>query len=163
LEFYKADHSETQKLILPYLVVLSQECDLENDFDSRPPKKESKHPHDKFLQSILVCPAYPAEKLRKGTHLESLELTMQHLNSKKWNDVKNNDAPRYHFLSNDDNLQIPNLVLDFKHYYTIPREILYQKKDEHYLATINLIFRENLSQRFAFYLSRIGLPVFENE
>ena len=114
---------------------------------------------DKFLQSILVCPAYPAEKVRLGTHLEELNLTMVYLNGARWNLVKTNQNSRYHFLDNNSVLQIPDLVIDFKHYYSIPRNILYKEIKNHYIGSMNELFREGLSQRFAFYLSRIGLPL----
>jgi hypothetical protein len=157
---YGTKAKEEVKLRVPYLVVLSQECDLEHDFNFRTTTQKT---NDKYLQSILVCPAYHADKIRKGTHLETLKLQMQQLNSKIWPNVTSNQNPRYHFLHAEDDYQIPELVIDFKHYYTIPRDLLYLKKDDHYLATINIMFRENLSQRFAFYLSRIGLPVIQGE
>ena len=84
---------------------------------------------------------------------------MQKIDSNtKWNFIKNNQDPRYHFLRKDLDLQVPELVIDFKHYYTIPRDFLYEKIEHHYLGTMSELFREFLSQRFAFYLSRIGLP-----
>ncbi len=49
------------------------------------------------------------------------------------------------------------LIIDFKHYYTIPRNILYQNLD-HYNVSITELHREQLSQRFAYYLSRVGTP-----
>lgn len=58
-------------------------------------------------------------------------------------------------------LQLPELVIDFKHYYAIPRDTLFRMYPEHYLVTINQLFRESLSQRFSNYLSRIGLPELE--
>lgn len=53
---------------------------------------------------------------------------------------------------------IPELVIDFKHYYTIPTEEMYEAYKENYLASVEPLYREDLSQRFANYLSRIGLP-----
>lgn len=166
---------ELIEITIPYLIIMTQDCDLESDrrnhddlfkllgedCNSLDEDEESeKENHDKFLHSILVCPAYPAKQLKKGDHLKGLGLKMQKIDSNtQWNFIKNNQNPRYHFLRKDVDLQIPDLVIDFKHYYTVPRDILYDTIKDHYLGTISELFREFLSQRFAFYLSRIGLPI----
>lgn len=166
---------ELIELTIPYLIVMTQDCDLESDRRNHDDlfkllgedcnyldeeKESEKENHDKFLHSILVCPAYPAKQLKKGNHLKGLGLKMQKIDSStQWNFIKNNQNPRYHFLRKDVELQIPDLVIDFKHYYTVPRDILYDTIKDHYLGTISELFREFLSQRFAFYLSRIGLPI----
>lgn len=142
-------------LIIPYLIILTQECDLDWDFKYHNEKKED---NDKFLQSILVTPAYLAQKVKDGEHLEDIGLKMQHIFGKKWPDVKSNQNPRYHFLPEDNKFKIPELVIDFKHYYTIPRDYFYQHFRKHYICTIDQLFRESLSHRFSHYLSRIGLP-----
>ncbi len=90
-EEYSPDEPENYKvLLIPYLSVLSQDCDLESDYWNRKDieskceveeDKNKKITNDKFLQSILVCPAYPAKLVKKGTHLEELKLTMQKIDS----------------------------------------------------------------------------------
>jgi hypothetical protein len=35
---------------------------------------------------------------------------------------------------------------------------LQEHKEKHYICTVSELFREKISQRFANYLSRIGLP-----
>jgi hypothetical protein len=167
----KEHELDVEALKIPYLFVLTQDCDLLSDCRNRENisvadcdtgETESNNNHDKYLQSILICPAYPAKLLKKGDHLKRLKLKMFNFNktsSTVWNFVTNNQNPRYHFLEKKMEFQIPELVIDFKHYYTIPRDILYTKVEEHYLGTLNELFRELLSQRFSFYLSRIGLPL----
>jgi len=164
--FIEEKKIKIQKRIVPYSLVLTQDCDLEWDFNNHKENEKVQDEsdqeeinQDKFLQSILVCPAYPAEKVRLGTHLEELNLTMVYLNGARWNLVKTNQNSRYHFLDNSSVMQIPDLVIDFKHYYSIPRNILYKEIKNHYIGSMNELFREGLSQRFAFYLSRIGLPL----
>lgn len=142
---------------LQYCVVVSQECDLEHDFNNR--EKRDKKSEDKYLQSLLICPAYPAESFRKGEHLKQLELRMEVINSDNWKRLIQNNHARYHYLAKHEDFQIPELIIDFKHYMTVPRDILYREKFEScYLATIEILFRDSLSGRFAQYLSRIGLP-----
>ncbi len=147
---------------VPYIIVLTQDCDLEQDFNNRAQISEK---HDKYIDSILVCPAYLAEEFRKGKHLENFGLSMEMWNSKRYDQIKKQNNYRYHYLEGYQPYQIPNLVIDFKHYYTIPRNVIYfAKKNGHYLASLRELFRENLSHRFSYFLSRIGLPtVVENK
>ena len=155
---YSPTREETSTGIIktfPYLLVLSQDCDLEWDCENR---TNSEDTQDKFLFSILVCPGYLSEELRKGIHLEDYKLKMQTINSERWGNIKINQNPRYHFLKGEKTFQIPDLVLDFKHYYAISRDVLYENFEDYYIGSINELFREALSQRFAYYLSRIGLP-----
>ena len=142
---------------LPYIVILTQDCDLEQDFKNRRDKDAEKH--DKFLQSILVCPAYISEQFKKGVHLEEFGLKMETFNSDRYSVIKQNNNARYHFLEKSSReYQIQELVLDFKHYYTIPVTVLNKIYKKHYVASLNELFREALSQRFSYYLDRIGLP-----
>ena len=159
IDDYKRDSSGElvfEELTLPYIVVMTQDCDLEHDFNNRTEVSPGKQ--DKFLRTVLICPAYVAADLRKGDHLEDLKLKMEKFNSDRWSTLKKQNNTRYHYLEQDQELQVPELVIDFKHYYAIPRDTLFHVYNEHYLATINHLFREYLSQRFSNYLSRIGLP-----
>lgn len=159
---YKDENGKlaTDRITLPYVIVLSQDCDLESDYRNRTQKAEEQKTQDKFLHSLLVCTAYPAEELRHGTHLSGpgFHLTMENYNTKRWDIIEDNKNERYHCLTADLNLQIPNLAIDFKHYFTVPRSELYGSRKKHYVASINELHREALSQRFANYVSRIGLP-----
>lgn len=148
---------QIQAQILPYSIVMSQDCDLEQDFKNQ--TDAASKDTDKYLQSILLCPAYPALNLKEGSHLEHLDMKMGRLNSDQWRQVKSNNNARYHYLIGAPDYQVPDLAVDFKHFFTIPRNVLYRSdyKDK-YIATISELFRENLSMRFAQYLSRIGLP-----
>lgn len=147
---------ETDEIEIPFFVVLTQSCDLEKDFEDR--NKSEKEKRDKYIQSILVGPAYIADLVRSGKHLEKAGLIMENYNSKRWNIIKKNNNERYHFLERNEELGIPDLVIDFKQYYTIPTYILYKFYKNHFVGSLKPLFRENVSHRFAFYLSRIGLP-----
>ena len=147
---------DIDEIEIPFFVVLTQSCDLDEDFKDRGKPKEEKR--DKYIQSILVCPAYIADLLRHGKHLEKFDLIMENYDSKRWNIIKKNNNARYHFLEKNEELKLPDLVIDFKQYYTVPTYILYKIHKNHYVGSLKPLFRENLSHRFAFYLSRIGLP-----
>jgi len=155
---YAIQENSIIKYFVPYMIVLSQDCDLKQDFNNHMDDSSNKK-HDKYLPSILVCPAYLSDDFRKGKHLESFDLKMESKNSKQFKDIKNNQNPRYHYLEHYPEYQIPSLVLDFKHYYTFHTEYLYSIYGNHYMSSLNELFREALSQRFSYYLSRIGLPI----
>jgi hypothetical protein len=153
----EAEGQEMNNFDLPYCVVMNQDCDLQWDFELRKENKDN----DKFLPTILVCPAYLDERYFVGSHIESWKMRVFDGESKK-KLLKNDENNRCHFLKGDSSLQVPNLIIDFKHFYTIPRDLLYSVREKVYLATVNELFRERLSQRFANYLSRFGLPELKN-
>jgi hypothetical protein len=152
-----SDNIQITEKEIPYGVVMTQDCDLEQDKQNRS-SAESKN-QDKFLQSVLLCPAYPAADIRAGTHLSDENLVMERLNSDRWKVVKGNNNARYHYLPEHPDYQIPESVIDFKHYFTVPREkISTTLKLQRRIGSVGELFREDLSLRFAQYLSRIGLP-----
>lgn len=71
---------------IPYLVVVSQDCDLEHDFNNRS-NPDSKN-HDKYLQNILYLPAFVSESFREGTHFVSFNLKMESWTSEPWKKIK---------------------------------------------------------------------------
>jgi hypothetical protein len=145
---------------LPYCVVMNQDCDLDLDVLER----EKGKTQDKNLLSILLCPAYQDEEFYRGDHLSASKWKMREMTADKEREkIKKGSLDRYHYLEGDSELQVPNLVLDFKHFFTVSRDLLYKQKKRIYLVTINELFRERLSQRFANYLSRFGLPSIKKE
>ncbi len=75
----------------------------------------------------------------------------------KWKDIVNNNNPRYHYLEKFNDYS-KNYIIDFKIFYTIPYEYISSKFEECYYMSLNELFREDLSNRFFNYHSRIGLP-----
>jgi hypothetical protein len=149
---------ELDKVGLQNAVVLTQDCDIEHDFKSR---KEKEKNGNKFLRSLLICPAFKIEDFASGKHLD---WEMNTFTEKELTKLKNNDEyKRYHYLQGSIEYSVPELILDFKHFFTLPREFLYKKKKQIYVASLNELFREELSQRFTNYLSRIGLPELQNK
>ena len=111
-----------EEITIPYVVVFTQDCDLNEDFKNRGKISEKQ---DKYLGSILVCPAYQAEFFREGKHLEKFKLTMEKWNSVRYQPILKQNNIRFHYLKGYQPFQIPELIIDFKHYYTIPRDITY--------------------------------------
>lgn len=140
---------------LPYAIVVSQECDLEHDYNN---KTTNKVDQDKYLPNILVLPAYLANQFKEGTHRGEGVKGMAWNSSNLWKPITQNNNNRFHYINAYEDYQIPNLVIDFKHIYTVNRDFVYSGIDNLYLASICEIYRENISQRYSQYLSRIGLP-----
>jgi hypothetical protein len=139
----------------PLVFVLSQDCDLEQDYRYRWGEKQGSS-HDKFLFSVLVAPLYNAQHVYNGEHLTELNMSMNNKISKS--DIKSNQMPRYHYLDFPPELKIPAAVIDFKHYFSVNIEDLKKNYDSHFVCKVAELYRESVSQRFANFLSRIGLP-----
>ena len=147
------------KLVFPYLVVLTQDCDLEQYYKRLLDSDKDTEQFNQYLPSILVTPAFPAEILREGDHFTDLfNVKQTRIDSKRWKIVTQKKDERYHYLKGYQPLQVPDLIIDFKAYFTIVSNELSKLHASRYLATVNELFREHLSQRFCNYLGRIGLP-----
>lgn len=139
------------KIIFPFVVCLNQECDLENDYNS-PETKDNK------LLHLAIAPAFIFEDFLSGNHWASI---FSDNASSKRSDTKtkliiDNEIPRYHYISfSEENM--PELIVDFKHFFTINRNELYNQLNKR-LCSLDDLFKEKLSQRFSNFISRIGLP-----
>ncbi len=139
-------------------VIVSQDCDLAQDFGSR--RDDVWVETD--LRSVLLCPALPAEELRSQR---------KEINRSFWPIVRSNKAERYQYLA-----QVPTeadaaagghepILVDFKSYFSVRTVELYRQiraTDEESAAlftVLNTPWREHLQQRFASYQTRVGLPL----
>lgn len=158
LEFKYVGNTDNKVTSIPfdYWVILSQDCDLEWDFEHR--EEDSPKSQDKFLQTILVCPAFVADQFKAGSHMSQQGLTMNKWEPDLWKGITRNNNYRIHYLEAGTDSKFPALIIDFKRFFTVPREYLYQLLPTNYVISIDELFREALSQRFAYYLSRIALP-----
>ena len=149
---------EVSKIKFPLVIVLTQDCDLAQDSKFR--WEESNNNHDKFILSVLVAPIYNAEHVFQGTHLSELDLTMSQINKNRTPGkyLITNQNPRYHYLEFPQNIPIVPGVIDFKHYFSVNVEYLRKLKEQNFVCAVSALFREDISQRFANFLSRIGLP-----
>jgi len=149
------NHEDTVELIkLDYALVINQDCDLEQDYNVVISNSSNR---DKYLSNILVLPAYLEETFKSGKHREG-NIQTEPLPSNIYKTVSKNNHIRYHFIQQNQNLQVPNLIIDFKHLYSVNRDYLYRVMMQVYLVSICEVFRENISHRYSHYLSRVGLP-----
>lgn len=150
---------EVSFIYYPYVIVLTQDCDLEQDSNIR-----SDQDNDSIrLLSILVAPLYNEEHFFLGNHLSNLKLVGDVFSKSKtpYKRVIQNQDSRYHYLKFDDAVIVPNSVIDFKHYFSIDVSEYSSKLDKHFVCCVKELYREQISHRFSFYLSRIGLPTIE--
>ena len=161
---YKAGVTKEEVIenVYPYVVVISQDCDLQFGV-TKGDNSESNgelHLSNQFLPNILFLPAFPASHVREGEHLKVLyKIEQDRINYERWQLIKQNRNERYHYLPSYLDFQIPELAIDFKHYFSLPTgSSMVRQLNNYYLATVNELFREDLSRRFSNYLSRIPLP-----
>lgn len=150
---------EITKIVFPLVVVLTQDCDLQWDYQLRWAKVRPSN-QDKALLSVLVVPLYNLEHVYAGEQLSNLQLQMRTINRNKTEgkDLRSNSNPRYHYLDFDETIPIATSVADFKQYFSVSVAYLKELKRSHFVCQLGALYREDLSQRFAAFLSRIGLP-----
>jgi hypothetical protein len=140
----------------PRVIVLTQDCDLSEEFNFRFTEKGTQ---DKWLVSVLVAPLYVAEHVFSGKHLELLKLRMQQIQSKtEIRLLKQNRLPRYHYLEFQEEVPIVPSIIDFKHYFSVNSVYLQELRNRNYVCTVSSLYREQISVRYASFLARIGLP-----
>ena len=149
---------EVSKIVFPFVIVLTQDCDLEQDSKIRYQRIPAQT-QDKLILSVLVAPIYNVEHVYSGEHLSQLGVKMQMIPRKHTQGeyLVSNQLPRYHYLDFPSELQIAPSVIDFKHYFSVNVEYLRRKRSD-LVCQVSPLFREDISQRFASYLARIGLP-----
>lgn len=147
------------KIIFPLVIILSQDCDLAQDHKFRYGRPRPSN-QDKYLLSVLVAPLYNADHLYLGEHLNTIDILMSSINKKKspGKNLRDNKDPRYHYLEFPPEVPVVASVIDFKHYFSLNNQYLKSIKRTNFLFSIAPVFREDISQRFASFLSRIGLP-----
>lgn len=146
---------EVTKIIFPLVLVLTQDCDLEQDANNR--KKATQNTK---LLSVLVAPLYNAEHFFRGEHLDQLGMQMELISKNKspGTALMKNERPRYHYIDFPANVPLVPSVADFKHYFSVHISHLEKIRKQHFVCRLSDLFREDVSQRFAAYLARIGLP-----
>ncbi len=146
-------------LTFPYSVVLTQDCDLEQDHKTRTGDRALAG-EDKLLFTVLLAPIYNIEHVLAGHHLRKLERKCQTIsrNRTPGQNLVQNLNPRYHTIDLGPEGGIPTSVADFKHFYTVSIERLLRLKESAFICSLEPLYREDLSQRFSSFLARIGLP-----
>lgn len=123
------------------VIVLSQSCDLAN----------------KEVEIVLVCPYSKATN-----YLEQLpdeQTKTPKARRKILENIRKGHLAAYHLLNKQERIFDDYLVVDFKNVYSISRSTL-NESIKNQKTRIRLLppYREHLSQSFARYFMRVGLP-----
>jgi len=146
-----------QELEHPYAVILSQDCDLEQDARVRqdPTLDDFKKRNGQLLHVLLVA---ASEFSRAHGSFAGSDVRKR---------VKQNKDERFHYLSavppeaDKTKVGIPALILDFKQIFSLPTaELLVNAREGEVLRRARLApqYLEHLSSRAAYFLHRVGLP-----
>lgn len=148
---------ELKTITFPYVICLNQDSDLNNDNRDKVLNPDGNK--NCRLLHLIVAPLFVFDSFIEGTHWGDLFDPTPAINIKRTEGKKimNNEDPRYHFLHFDKESNLPEMVIDFKHFFTISTEQLYNSLD-HRVCSVDELYREKICQRFAFFQSRIGLP-----
>lgn len=148
---------ELKTITFPYVICLNQDCDLLSDV--RDKKNQPATNKNCRLLHLIVAPVFNFASFVEGTHWGDLfdpsnQIKVARTEGRK---IMSNEDPRYHFLHFDDKSELPDMVIDFKHFFTVSTEMMYENLS-HRVCAIEEVYREKICQRFAFFQSRIGLP-----
>lgn len=144
-----------------YAVIANQDCDLNSAWKIH---KASLHADgtrafNQYLPSIFIFPAFPETTFRSGEHLRDVfRITTEKIPTDRIKAIRDQRESRYHFLPAAPAQQVPDLVIDFKIFFSLDFYHACEKYHSWYLVTINELFRESFLQRLSNYSSRIGLP-----
>ena len=147
-----------QQITHPFVIVVTQDCDLEQDYRARETRDSGSH---RLLTSILFCEVTLATSFKAETPPEIAS-------TRKWKDyIQRNKDERYHFFQKvnpeDDLLEtgIGELVAAFRQYFSMPPDEVYLRlEDGNAKRRCVLVspYLEHFSTRFAYYQSRVALP-----
>jgi len=152
IEVYKSIVT-VHKISFPFVVCLNQDCDLETDFWNN-----DEVLCDNNLLHILIAPAFIFEQFLSGNHWGNI-FSNNRPQKRKDTTIKkiiDNEIPRYHYLNFPDK-DIPDLIIDFKHFFSVYKKNIYDQIDKRF-CSLDDLFKEKINQRFSYYISRIGLP-----
>ena len=155
LDTIGSDEIAVNRIVHPYAIVLSQDCDLEWDWHER--QGEGNNNTAKLMSSVLFCEVQTAENVRRTPGI----------NSNAWNFIRTNRDIRYQFLQkiapeHDSLVQgLPELVVDFKRYFAISVEEIYARSGIGELQRRSCFhppYLQHLATRFYYYQYRVALP-----
>jgi hypothetical protein len=153
LASYKEPELRVDTTVHPLAIVLSQWCDLEQDYEARyrNPDAAKQNP------TILFCQVCTATELKNRAPRSS----------NIWDRIKQNNDERYHFFQRVDSEfdaagnGLEELGVDFKRFFAIPTDEAYyriRESEAHRRCCLRSPYLEHFCRRFANFISRIALP-----
>jgi len=135
-------------------VVLTADCDLEQDFSCRSAKQAS-YGHPQLVAAVLLCDVFT-----------EAEIHPKMPGSDVWKRVRKNQDERYHAFSEapvegiEPEVVLPGYFLDFKRVFTVPPEALYASLSDGNVIRVAKLSDPHLYDllhRFFGFQSRIGV------
>jgi len=143
------DPRELVEVTHEWVIIVTQDCDLEQDWRAR----AGQTGEDKLLPNVLLGIAQEAGKVQVP-------------GKDAWKRLQQNKDERYQFLERIpprlDALGqgVPELVVDFKQYFTLPTDELYRRVKEQAKRRSRLSneYLAHFASRFSYFQSRVALP-----
>lgn len=147
----------------PLAIIVSQACDVRYMCELQ---ENNGGKTTKYMPSILMCPIYSVDSVKSQTNFENINNNLINLeelgyysNTKDGKTADQDLHYRYHLLTVKDvsDIILENLIIDFKHYFSVPMSYLLKNKKNRY-CSLESIFSEQITLKFANYLSRVAIP-----
>jgi hypothetical protein len=146
-----APEPELETITHPQCIVISQDCDLEQDF-----KVRQNNPEASPLPNVLLCQVSFADDLR-GNVAPGKDI---------WKRIIQNKDERYQFLRAVPALQdaanegLDDLGIDLRRYFSVPTDELYEQFNLGARRRCRLLspFKEHLMDRLGYFVARVALP-----
>jgi hypothetical protein len=137
-------------VVLCDVIVMTQACDLEH----------------KKVRNVLLCPNLSLEDYR-ANYEETLKNSGNNPTERAWkshcNDIREGFIWNMSILNpcTEGPVRISHRIVDFHEVFTVPREFLESLLSQRKAPRLRLLppYREHLSQAFARFFMRVGLPV----
>lgn len=149
--FYNFTDDAVDAQTIDFAVVLSQDCDLIQDFDKRQRGEEGP------LNGVMLYEAMTVSEAKS-----------RGMKVKEFEKIQSYGMERYHFLSgvpieHDECAEgVPDLILDFKKYFTISAvELHWQAARDGGIrrrSRLTSPYLEHIQKRASSYMSRVALP-----
>lgn len=145
-----------------WVLVASQECDLEQDAAARAtrddPGREPSVRADKILRGVLIIPGWPEDQYIAGKYIDDLDTELNRGDRRRIR--QHGDARRY-YVASDELLELDppeGLIFDMKLHSMVPARF----GEEHWLdrrvATLDHPWKEHMSRAFVDFFGRVALP-----
>lgn len=153
----QAQELSFETIIHPYSIVITQDCDLDWDYQAR---KSPEPQLEKLLNSVILCEVATAQEVRDIRD-------KQVMNSKEWDRVVSHRHERYYFFEEipseceGEKEGLPELTADFKKVFGIDAATLYRQIEIGIVkrrTTLISPYLEHFSRRYHSFHDRVALP-----
>ena len=154
----QSDYVDITELKIPYIIVLSQACDMRGMYEL----KNNNGKSTKQIISVLVAPIFEKASVQSGQYLaDCLQkgiLSEKGFNSDEYKLILSDFHYRFHTLQFEASFKsIPESVIDFKQFFTLNIDYLYENIHKR-VCSLQPIFKSQVTLKFSNFLSRVAIP-----